>query len=91
MGLPSLGHYLSALSPTPMMTAMTAITRLSDPRHPVIGNFAVSVIKCLDDPVQPHPVNAKDDVLVPVLARVQESGRISFRKAYLRYPNPITF
>jgi len=57
----------------------------------VIGNFAVSVIKCLDDPVQPHPATAKDDVPALVLARVQESGRTNFRKAYLKYPNLITF
>ena len=58
----------------------------------MIGRLAVSVIKCLDDPVQPHQ-NAKDDVLVLARARghVRENGHTNFLRACLRYPNPIIF
>ena len=53
---------------------------------------AASVIKCLDDPAQPH-LNAKDGILALAHARgrVQENGRTNFPKVYLKYPNLITF
>ena len=53
---------------------------------------AASVIKCLDDLVQPH-LNEKDGILVlaHVRGHVQEGGRTNFRKGYLRYLNLTTF
>ena len=54
--------------------------------------LAVSVIKCLDDPVQPH-LNEKDDTLVlaHIRGHVQETGHTNFQKGCLRYLNPTTF
>lgn len=50
-------------------------------------HLAVSVVKCLDDPVQPH-LNAKDGILV--LARVRGNGHTNFQKEYPRYLNRTT-
>jgi hypothetical protein len=66
--------------------ALDAETSHGGPRARGRSTASSFVIQCIDDLVQPHQ-NAKDDVR----GHVRENGHTNFRKASLRYLNPITF